>query len=93
MPLKQGHDRGDSGNDIILLHGFYISRIVFKKHQNNISISKPLTFINHCFITDLIPHQWNTSDVSLIFKTGKTLLMNNYRPMSVIRDVLKVFQQ
>jgi Reverse transcriptase (RNA-dependent DNA polymerase) len=57
-------------------------------------IKVPLShIINTCFTTAKIPHQWKSSIVTPIFKSGDPSLLNNYRPISVINNFAKIFEK
>ena len=57
-------------------------------------ISKPLTMIFNAAISKgVFPTDWKLSKVSPIFKKGDKEDPNNYRPISVIQAVAKIFEK
>ena len=55
-----------------------------------ISISK---IFNCSLTTGIFPDDWKCAKVTLLFKQGSSSDMNNYRPISVISVVAKVFEK
>ena len=64
-------------------HGFdNISNILIKKAKH--ALVKPLTLlINQTLTTGEFPNELKISKVKPLFKTGDTLQINNYRPISL----------
>ena len=61
-------------------------------------ISIQLTFLvaeafNCCLTTGIFPDDWKLAKVTPIFKQGDRSDMNNYRPISVISAIAKVFER
>lgn len=57
-------------------------------------ISAPLVhLINLSFTTGILPKQWKESVVSPVYKTGDKKNPNNYRPISVINNIAKIFEK
>ena len=48
---------------------------------------------NRSLITDIFPDEWKCSQVIPLFKKGDRRLLDNYRPISVIPVVAKVFER
>lgn len=62
--------------------------------QIHMYITKPLAhIINNSFKAGKIPHQWKISLVTPIFKAGDHSQLKNYRPISVINNFAKIFEQ
>lgn len=60
----------------------------------HIFILEPLThIINLSFINGNIPFEWKESIVTPIYKQGKKSQLTNYRPISVINILAKIFEQ
>ena len=71
-------------------HGFdNISNILIKKAKH--VLVKPLTLlINQTLTTGEFPNELKISKVKPLFKTGDTLQINNYRPISLLPSVSKI---
>ncbi|XP_062525564.1 uncharacterized protein LOC134199212 [Bombyx mori] len=53
---------------------------------------KPLTeLFNLILEAEIIPIQWCTSDIILLYKKGNPLDINNYRPISLLANIYKIF--
>ncbi|CAK1591052.1 unnamed protein product [Parnassius mnemosyne] len=48
---------------------------------------------NEILITEYIPHQWTTSTIVLLHKKGKKDNIANYRPISLMSNVYKIFSK
>lgn len=60
----------------------------------HVNILMPLVhIINQILSTGVIPWQWKIANVTPIFKAGKKSQINNYRPISIINTLAKVFEQ
>ena len=51
------------------------------------------TIFNCCLTTGIFPDDWKLAKVTPIFKQGDRSDMNNYRPISVISAIAKVFER
>ena len=49
--------------------------------------------LNQCFLTGNNPESLKTSKVNPIYRTGKTNDVNNYRPISIIPALAKIFEK
>ena len=57
-------------------------------------LSKPLTIIiNQCILTGIFPDLLKIAKVKPIFKRGDTAQLNNYRPISLLPTISKVFER
>ena len=57
-------------------------------------ISKPLTLIiNKCLETGIFPSKLKIAKVIPIFKKGDELIFDNYRPISILPSISKVFER
>ena len=66
-----------------------ISNILIKKAKH--VLVKPLTLlINQTLTTGEFPNELKISKVKPLFKTGDTLQINNYRPISLLPSVSKI---
>ena len=76
---------------LYLLHDGISNKIV-KLLKNE--ISKPLTVIvNQMLKTGIFPDSFKTSEIVPLFKKGDHGLLNNYRPISLIPTISKVFER
>ena len=58
------------------------------------SIAYPLYIIfNKSFHTGFIPNDWKLANVVPVFKKGDKALVENYRPISLISLIMKVFEK
>ena len=58
------------------------------------SIAYPLYLIfNKSFQTGYIPNDWKLANVVPVFKKGEKTLVENYRPISLISLIMKVFEK
>lgn len=59
-----------------------------------IYIAEPLTYIiNLSLTTGMIPTSWKEAKVLPVFKSGSSLVMDNYRPISVLPAVSKILER
>ena len=73
----------------ILMSGF--SNSLIKKAQ--LYLIKPLTLIiNQCLRRGVFPHQLKLSKVRPIFKSKDSKSFNNYRPISLLPSISKIFE-
>ncbi len=57
-------------------------------------IYQPLTRIfNTCPLPTEVPYQWKLANVTLVFQTGDENDLNNYRPISVLPAIRKLFEK
>ena len=57
-------------------------------------VTKPLTLIiNQIIVTGIYPKAFKTSKVSPIFKKGDNTLLSNYRPISLLPTISKIFER
>ena len=69
-----------------------ISNKLLKSIKNE--ICKPLTLIiNQSLTTGIFPNAFKTSKVKLIYKKGDIADLNNYRPISLLPTISKVFER
>jgi len=58
------------------------------------AIASPLTnLFNHCIRISALPCEWKMSNVTPIHKKGATTDKNNYRPVSVLSAISKLFEK
>ena len=69
-----------------------ISSKVLKK-SSPILIPIIARLFNQCIATNKIPTEWKTAVVSPIFKKGQTDEINNYRGISVLPPLAKIFEK
>ena len=56
-------------------------------------LSKPLTIIiNQCLLTGIFPDLLKIAKVKPLFKHGDACKLNNYRPISLLPTISKVFE-
>ena len=78
-------NKNSSGND-------EISNKLLKAIGNE--LSKPLTIIiNQCLLTGIFPDLLKIAKVKPLFKRGDTALLNNYRQISLLPTISKVFER
>ena len=57
-------------------------------------IADPLAhIINKCIEKSIWPDALKAAEVELIYKSGKKLVFNNYRPVSLILNITKIFEK
>ena len=57
-------------------------------------LSYPLSvMLNHCLTYGIFPNKLKTAKVIPIFKKGSTNLLNNYRPISLLTSISKLFER
>ena len=57
-------------------------------------VTKPLTLIiNQMIVTGIYPKAFKTSKVSPLFKKGDNTLLSNYRPISLLPTISKIFER
>lgn len=49
--------------------------------------------INLVFKTGIVPSQFKVSTITPIYKSGNPKIISNYRPISLINNVAKVFEK
>ena len=58
------------------------------------SLASPLTTLfNYCIRTSTLPCSWKMSNVFPVYKKGDTSDKNNYRPVSVLPAISKLFEK
>ena len=58
------------------------------------SIYKPLNLIfKSCLETDQFPSDWKKANVVPVFKKGDKQLLKNYRPISLLTIIGKIFER
>ena len=69
-----------------------ISNKLLKLIKNE--ISKPITLIvNQCLTTGIFPIAFKIAKVNPIYKTGNKSELNNYRPISLLPTISKIFER
>ena len=84
----------DSDPDVNILNKHYdgISNKLLKLTKN--ILSKPLTLIiNQMITTGIFPDSFKKSKIISIFKKGDQSLLINYRPISLLPTISKVFER
>ena len=68
-----------------------LSNILIKRIQN--VLIEPLTFlINQSLSTGIFPNELKISRVKPLYKSGNSSLLSNYRPISVLSSISKVYE-
>ena len=63
------------------------------KYARNV-LTKPLTLlINQCLQTGIYPSQLKMSRIKPLFKSGDKSLFSNYRPISLLPSLSKIFER
>ena len=63
-------------------------------HEAGNSIIKPLTkLFNMCILKNKVPDIWKKANVIPIFKKGDKTIADNYRPISILPAISKVFER
>ena len=52
-----------------------------------------ISLINLCSLVLIVPDDWKCARVTPLFKQGEASDLNNYRPISVIPVIAKVFER
>ena len=69
-----------------------ISNKLLKLIKNE--ISKPITIIvNQCLTTEIFPTAFKIAKVKPIYKKGNKSDLNNYRPISLLPTISKIFER
>ena len=69
----------------------YLSNILLKRAQA--TLVKPLTFlINQTLTTGIFPRELKISRVKPLFKKGDPMLFSNYRPISLLSSISKIYE-
>ena len=105
LPLRQSntyHFKSVSDNDIIkvidslkLKTSYGIDQISNKllKYLKN-ELSSPISrIINQCFLTGVFPEKLKIAKVIPLYKKKDKTLLENYRPVSILSSVSKVFER
>ena len=61
------------------------------KYSNDVSLEFLKSLFNRCLENGTIPKTWKTSQIVLIYKKGDKNDINNYRPISLISHICKLF--
>ena len=70
---------------------YCLSNILIKRVQN--VLIEPLTFlINQSWSTGIFPNELKISRVKPLYKSGNSSLLSNYRPISVLSSISKVYE-
>ena len=82
--IKKIKNKSSYGHD-------YLSNIMIKKAHD--PLIKPLTLlINQTLSTGIFPSELNVSRAKPLFKRGKPSLFSNYRPISLLASLLKIYE-
>ena len=66
---------------------------LISKYSRNV-LTKPLTLlINQCLQTGIYPSQLKMSKIKPLFKSGDKSLFSNYRPISLLPSLSKIFER
>ena len=68
-----------------------ISTALLKQIKTEVSPSITL-IINQCLTTGIFPNKLKIAKVVPVFKKGDNELLNNYRPISVLPSISKIFE-
>ena len=69
----------------------YLSSILLKRAQA--TLVKPLMFlINQTLTTGIFPRELKISRVKPLFKKGDPMLFSNYRPISLLSSISKIYE-
>ena len=63
------------------------------KDSLSVYTKKLTTIINNCFKDDVFPNELKLGDVSPVFKKDGDLNKDNYRPVSILSYMSKVFEK
>lgn len=50
-----------------------------------------LDFCNKCLVLKVVPQDWSTASIAMVFKKRDPAECNNYRPISILNIVYKIF--
>ena len=59
--------------------------------DNEHAANRLLHLFNECWNQKTIPNSWHKANVVSIFKKGDSVLLNNYRPISLLQVTYKLF--
>lgn len=63
------------------------------KQTHHIIINPLLHIINRIFVTGVVPTHFKLSVITPIYKSGKKTLISNYRPISLVSSLAKLFEK
>ena len=80
--LKNNRTPGDDGitNELLKLSTPYMIKLI-------------TSIFNEIITSEKIPHQWTTNTIILLHKKGAMNDLNNYRPISLMSNVYKIFSK